>query len=52
MGPRKQVPGALVIAPTRELAEQINDAILELGLQTRLNKHYTSTAGRGCEPAG
>ena len=27
---------ALVIAPTRELAEQINDAVLELGRQTRL----------------
>ena len=34
-GPRGQVR-ALIIAPTRELAEQINAAILELGRETRL----------------
>ncbi|MDD2500096.1 MAG: DEAD/DEAH box helicase [Geobacter sp.] len=47
-GPRKQVR-ALVIAPTRELAEQINDAILELGQQTRL-KSITVYGGVGVNP--
>lgn len=47
-GPRKQVR-ALVIAPTRELAEQINDAILELGQQTRL-KSITVYGGVNVNP--
>ncbi|MCE1227657.1 MAG: DEAD/DEAH box helicase [Geobacteraceae bacterium] len=47
-GSRKQVR-ALVIAPTRELAEQINDAILELGQQTRL-KSITVYGGVGVNP--
>ncbi len=47
-GPRKQVR-ALVIAPTRELAEQINDALLELGQQTRL-KSITVYGGVGVNP--
>lgn len=47
-GPRKQVR-ALVIAPTRELAEQINDAMLELGRQTRL-KSITVYGGVGVNP--
>ena len=34
-GPRGHVR-ALIVAPTRELAEQINDAISEMGQQTRL----------------
>ncbi|PLY01357.1 MAG: RNA helicase, partial [Desulfuromonas sp.] len=34
-GPRKQVR-ALIVAPTRELAEQINDALNTLGKQTGL----------------
>lgn len=48
LGPRKQVR-ALVIAPTRELAEQINDAMLELGKQTRL-KCITVYGGVGVNP--
>jgi ATP-dependent RNA helicase RhlE len=47
-GPRKQIR-ALVIAPTRELAEQINDAILDLGNQTRL-KSITVYGGVGVNP--
>ena len=47
-GPRKQVR-ALVIAPTRELAEQINDAMLELGKQTRL-KSITVYGGVNVNP--
>ncbi|CAH2031461.1 DEAD/DEAH box helicase [Trichlorobacter ammonificans] len=47
-GPRKQVR-ALVIAPTRELAEQINDSIQELGSQTRL-KSITVYGGVGVNP--
>lgn len=47
-GPRKQVR-ALVIAPTRELAEQINDSLLELGQQTRL-KSITVYGGVGINP--
>lgn len=47
-GPRKQVR-ALVIAPTRELAEQINDALQELGQQTRL-KSITVYGGVGVNP--
>lgn len=47
-GPRKQVR-ALVIAPTRELAEQINDAMLELGQQTRL-KSITVYGGVNVNP--
>ena len=34
-GPRKRV-GALIIAPTRELAEQIHEAIDQLGRKTKL----------------
>jgi len=40
---------ALVIAPTRELAEQINEAILLLGRQTRL-KSITVYGGVGVNP--
>lgn len=47
-GPRKQVR-ALVIAPTRELAEQINDAMQELGQQTRL-KSITVYGGVNVNP--
>jgi len=47
-GPRKQVR-ALVIAPTRELAEQINDSLQELGRQTRL-KSITVYGGVGVNP--
>ena len=47
-GPRKQVR-ALIIAPTRELAEQINDAIQELGQQTRL-KSITVYGGVNVNP--
>jgi len=47
-GPRKQVR-ALIIAPTRELAEQINDALLELGQQTRL-KSITVYGGVNVNP--
>jgi ATP-dependent RNA helicase RhlE len=47
-GPRKQVR-ALIIAPTRELAEQINDAVLELGQQTRL-KSITVYGGVNVNP--
>lgn len=47
-GPRKQVR-SLIIAPTRELAEQINDAILELGRQTRL-KSITVYGGVSVNP--
>src|SRR4030043_81397 len=35
--PRGRV-GALIIAPTRELAEQTNDAITDLGCQTGLRR--------------
>jgi len=38
-----------VIAPTRELAEQINDAVLDLGSQTRL-KSITVYGGVGVNP--
>lgn len=47
-GPRKQVR-ALVIAPTRELAEQINEAIQDLGKQTQL-KSITVYGGVGVNP--
>lgn len=47
-GERKNVR-ALVVAPTRELAEQINDAIQELGRQTRL-KSITVYGGVGVNP--
>ena len=47
-GPRKLVR-ALVIAPTRELAEQINDAMLELGQATRL-KSITVYGGVNVNP--
>lgn len=47
-GPRKQVR-ALVIAPTRELAEQINEAIQELGKQTQL-KSITVYGGVAVNP--
>jgi len=47
-GPRGVVR-ALVIAPTRELAEQINDAILQLGRQTRL-RSITVYGGVGINP--
>src|SRR5512137_2281990 len=47
-GNRKKVR-ALVIAPTRELAEQINDAILQLGRQTRL-RSITVYGGVGVNP--
>jgi len=47
-GPRRQIR-ALVIAPTRELAEQINDAILDLGSQTGL-KSITVYGGVGVNP--
>jgi ATP-dependent RNA helicase RhlE len=40
---------ALVLAPTRELAEQINDAILQLGHQTRL-RSMTVYGGVGVNP--
>ena len=47
-GPRKQVR-ALVIAPTRELAEQINDSFQELGSRTRL-KSIPVYGGVGVNP--
>ena len=47
-GPRGVVR-ALVVAPTRELAEQINEAILQLGQQTRL-KSITVYGGVGINP--
>lgn len=47
-GPRGRVR-ALIIAPTRELAEQINDAILMLGRQTRL-RSITVYGGVGVNP--
>jgi ATP-dependent RNA helicase RhlE len=47
-GPRGVVR-ALVVAPTRELAEQINEAILQLGRQTRL-KSITVYGGVGITP--
>jgi len=47
-GPRGVVR-ALVVAPTRELAEQINEAILQLGRQTRL-KSITVYGGVGSNP--
>ena len=47
-GPRRQIR-ALVIAPTRGLAEQINDAILDLGSPTGL-KSITVYGGVGVNP--
>lgn len=47
-GTHRQVR-ALVVAPTRELAEQINDAIQDLGVQTRL-KSITVYGGVGINP--
>ncbi|MCC7358497.1 MAG: DEAD/DEAH box helicase [Anaerolineales bacterium] len=47
-GPRGRVR-ALIIAPTRELAEQINDTILQLGAQTRL-RSVTLYGGVGFQP--
>ena len=47
-GPRGVVR-ALIVAPTRELAEQINEAILQLGQQTRL-KSITVYGGVGINP--
>ena len=46
---RRGVVRALVIAPTRELAEQINDAIVQLGGQTRL-KSITVYGGVATNP--
>jgi ATP-dependent RNA helicase RhlE len=46
---RRGVVRALVIAPTRELAEQINDAIVQLGGQTRL-KSITVYGGVASNP--
>ena len=47
-GERRHVR-ALVIAPTRELAEQIHEAISSLGVQTRL-KSVTIYGGVGVQP--
>lgn len=47
-GPRGKVR-ALIIAPTRELAEQINDAIVDLGRQTKL-RSMTVYGGVGLNP--
>jgi ATP-dependent RNA helicase RhlE len=47
-GPRGHVR-ALIIAPTRELAEQINSNILELGRQTKL-RSVTIYGGVGAQP--
>ena len=47
-GPRGRVR-ALVIAPTRELAEQINESFIALGRQTRL-KSVTVYGGVGINP--
>ena len=47
-GPRGHVR-ALVVAPTRELAEQINEAVCTLGRQTRL-KSMTVYGGVGVNP--
>jgi ATP-dependent RNA helicase RhlE len=47
-GPRGFVR-ALIIAPTRELAEQINTAIIQLGRQTRL-RSVTIYGGVGAQP--
>ena len=47
-GPRGRVR-ALVIAPTRELAEQINESFLHLGRQTRL-RSITVYGGVGVNP--
>lgn len=47
-GPRGTVR-ALIVAPTRELAEQIHDAILELGRATRL-RAVTVYGGVGAQP--
>jgi len=47
-GPRGKVR-ALIVAPTRELAEQINDSFLQLGRQTRL-KCITVYGGVGVNP--
>ena len=47
-GPRGKVR-ALIIAPTRELAEQINDTIIQLGSQTRL-RSVTLYGGVGFQP--
>ena len=46
---RRGVVRALIIAPTRELAEQINDAIVQLGGQTRL-KSITVYGGVATNP--
>lgn len=46
--PRGKVK-ALIVAPTRELAEQINDSFLQLGRQTRL-KCITVYGGVGVNP--
>jgi ATP-dependent RNA helicase RhlE len=47
-GPRGRVR-ALIVAPTRELAEQINDAIRDLGRETRL-RSATVYGGVSIEP--
>ena len=47
-GPRGSIR-ALIIAPTRELAEQIHDAIVSLGQQTRL-RSITVYGGVGIAP--
>jgi ATP-dependent RNA helicase RhlE len=47
-GPRGVVR-ALIIAPTRELADQINDTLLNLGRQTRL-RSMTLYGGVGAQP--
>ncbi len=47
-GPRGHVR-ALIIAPTRELAEQINTAIIDLGKQTKL-RSVTIYGGVGAQP--
>ena len=47
-GPRGKVR-ALIIAPTRELAEQINDSIVDLGRQTKL-RSMTVYGGVGINP--
>src|SRR3990170_4430075 len=47
-GPRGRIR-ALVIAPTRELADQINTAVTQLGRQTRL-RGITIYGGVGMKP--
>ena len=47
-GPRSRVR-ALIIAPTRELAEQIHESIKELGRQTKLHS-ITIYGGVGVNP--